>query len=65
MLSSTFDKTKLFAKKCSKNSNLDDSGMPLLYVPSMTYLKLYNIHVTPEFVKKVITNLDWSKPKDI
>ena len=59
MLSSVSDKAKLFAKNCSKNSNLDDSDFPVF--PSSTILKLHSISVTPKMVKKVITNLDLSK----
>ena len=61
MLSSAFDKAKLFAKNLSKNSNFDDSGISLPALPSRTNLKLHNIYVTPKMVKKVITNLDSSK----
>ena len=57
MLSSVFDKAKLFAKNFSKNSNLDDSGISLPVFPSRTNLKLNNISVTPKMVKKVVTNL--------
>ena len=58
MLSSAFDKVKLFAENFSKNSDLDDSGIAL---PSRTNLKLHNISVTPEIAKNVIMNLDLSK----
>ena len=61
VLSSASDKAKLFAKKFSKNSNLDDSGISLLVFPSRTNLKLHNISITPKMVKKVIMNLDSSK----
>ena len=61
MLSSAFDKAKLFAKNLSKNSNFDDSGISLPALPSRTNLKLHNIYVTPKMVKKVIANLDSSK----
>ena len=61
VLSSAFDKAKLFAKNFSKNSNLDDSGISLPVFPSRTNLKLHNISITPKIVKKVITNLDSSK----
>ena len=61
VLSSAFDKAKLFAENFSKNSNLDDSGISLPVFPSRTNLKLHNISVTPKMVKKVITNLDLSK----
>ena len=61
MLSSASDKAKLFAKKFSKNSNLDDSGISLPVFPSRTNLKLHNISITTKMVEKVITNLDSSK----
>ena len=61
VLSSASDKAKLFAKKISKNSNLDDSGISLPVFPSRTNLKLHNISITPKMVRKVITNLDSSK----
>ena len=61
VLSSASDKAKLFAKNFSKNSDLDDSGISLPVFPSRTNLKLYNISITPEMVKKVITNHDSSK----
>ena len=60
MLSSAFEKAKLFAGNFFKNSNLDDSGISLPVFPSRTNLKLYNISVTPKMVKKVIMNLDLS-----
>ena len=61
VLSSAFDKAKLFAKTFSKNSNLDNSGISLPVFPSRTNLKLHNISVTRKMVKKVIMNLDLSK----
>ena len=61
MLSSAPDKTKLFAKNFSNNSNLDDLGISLPVFPSGTNLKLHNVSVTPKMVKKVIMNLDSSK----
>ena len=61
MLSSAFDKAKLFAENFSNNFNLDDSGIFLPVFPSRTHLKLHNISVTPKMVKKVIINLDLSK----
>ena len=61
MLSSTSDKAKLFAENFSKNSNIDASGISLPVFPSRTNLKLHNIPVTPEIVKKVIMNIDLSK----
>ena len=51
----------MFAKEFSKNSNLDDSGIYLPVFPSTTNVRLHNISITPEMVKKVITNLDSSK----
>ena len=56
MLSSASDKAKLFAKNFTKNS-----GISLPVFPSRTNLKLHNISVTPEMIKKVIMNLDSSK----
>ena len=43
LLSSAFDKAKLFAENFSKNSNLDDSVISLPGFPSRTNLKLHNI----------------------
>ena len=60
-MSSGSDKAKLFAGNFSKNSNLDDSAISLPVFPSRTNLKLHNISVTCEMVKKVIMNLDLSK----
>ena len=60
MLSSPSDKTNLFAKIFSKNSNVDDSSIFLPTFPSRTNLKLHNIHVTPKQVK-VIINFELSK----
>ena len=61
MLSFAFDKAKLFAENFSKNSNLDDSDIPISVFPSRTNLKLHNVSVTPKMVKKGITNFDFSK----
>ena len=61
MLSSAFDKAKLFPERFSKNSNLDDSGIFLPIFPSITNPKLHSISVTPKMVRKVIMNLDLSK----
>ena len=55
---SSYDKAKLCAKNFSKNSNLDDLGISWLVFPYRTNMKLHNISVTPNFVKKVITKLD-------
>ena len=45
------DKGKLFAKNLSKNSNLDDYGISLLFCSSKTNLKLHNISLTPRWLK--------------
>ena len=55
------DKAKLFAENFSKNPNVDDLGIFLPVFRSRTNLKLHNISVNPEMVKKVITKLDLSK----
>ena len=60
VLSSAYDKAKLFAENFSKNSNLNDSGISLPVFPSGTNLKC-NISVTPKMAKKVMMNLDLSK----
>ena len=52
VLHSASDKAKFFAKNFSKNSNLEDSGIFLLVLPSRTNLKLHNIHVFPSWLKK-------------
>ena len=52
VLSSASDKTKLFAEKFSKNSNLDDFGNSLPVFPSITNLKPHHIPVTPKMVKR-------------
>ena len=61
VLSSASDKAKFFAENFSENSNLDYSGISLLVFSSRTNLKLYNISITPNMVKKVIMNLHFSK----
>ena len=58
MFSSASDKAKLFAENFSVNSNLDDSDISLPVYPSRTNLKLHNISVTPQLVRKVVMNLD-------
>ena len=50
VLPSGFDKARLFAKKVSINSNLDDSCISLPVFPSRTNLKLHNISATPKMV---------------
>ena len=61
VLSSASDKAKFFGENFSENSNLDYSGISLLVFSSRTNLKLYNISITPNMVKKVIMNLHFSK----
>ena len=61
LLSSASDKAKLFAKKFSKNSNLDGSGISLPVCTSRTNLKLHNISVISNMVKKVARNLNSSQ----
>ena len=61
LLFSAYDKAKLYAKNILKDSNLDDLGISLPVFLSRTNLKLHNVSVTPEMVKKVIINLDSSK----
>ena len=60
MLSSAPDRAKLFTKNFSKNSNLDDSEIFLPVFLYRTYLKLH-IFVPPKMVKKIITDLDFSR----
>ena len=64
LLSSAFDKAKLFAENFSNNSDLDDSGISSPVFPCRTNLKLREISVPPKMVKKVIMNLDLSKASD-
>ena len=47
VLSSVYDKAKLFDENFSMNSNLDNSGISLPVFFSRTNLKLHNISVTP------------------
>ena len=61
VLSSISDKTKLFVKNVSNDSNLDDSGIFLPAVPSRTNLEMHYSSITLKMVKKVITNRDSSK----
>ena len=56
MLPSASDKAKLFAIDFSKNSNLEDSVIPLPDFPSRTNLKLCNFFVTAKIVKKFLIN---------
>ena len=64
MLFSVSDKSRLFVKNFSKNSNFDDSGISLPVFSSRTNLKLHDISVTLKMVKKVIMSLDLSKTSD-
>ena len=61
VLSSVSDKAKLFAENFYRNSNLDNLGISLPVFPPGTTLKLHNVFVTPNMVKKAIMNLDLSK----
>ena len=61
VLSSATDKVKLFDKNFFNNSNLENSGIPLLDFSSRTNLKLHNIYVIPKMVNKVIMNLNSSR----
>ena len=54
-------KQNCLPKTFSKNSNLDDSGISLLGFPFRTNLKLHILPVTPKLVKKITTNLGFSK----
>ena len=63
MLSSASDKTKLSAKNISKNYILDGTNLEAS-ISSRFNVKLHNISLTPEIVKKVITELDSSKWSD-
>ena len=58
VLSSAFDKAKLFAEDFSKNSNIDDSGISLPVFSPRSNLKLHNISVASKMVNEVIMNLD-------
>ena len=60
-MSSTSNKSKLFAKDFARKSNLDDSGISLYFFLTRTDLKLHNKSVTHQLVKKVIINLGLSK----
>ena len=58
VMSSASDKANLFAKNFSKNSHLEEPGIPLCAFPSRTNLKLHNTSVTPQVFKKMIMNFD-------
>ena len=57
LLYSTVQRCCLLHKNFFENSNLDDSDISLPDFPSGTNLKPH-LSVTPNMVKKVITNLD-------
>ena len=61
VMSSASGKAKLFAKNFSRNYNLDDSRISLPVFSSRTNLKLHNIPVSSQLIKKVTTNLDLLK----
>ena len=54
-------KQNCFAENFSLNSNLDDSHISSPVFLFRTNLKLHNISVTPNMVRKVVMNLDLSK----
>ena len=56
-MSSASNQAKPFAELFFKDSNLDDSGKELPYFPSRAKLKLDNITVYPEMIKKIIPDL--------
>ena len=58
---SASDKAKLFARNFSRNSVFVNAGISLPVFPCRTNLKSHDISVTPNLVKKVITNLNLSK----
>ena len=58
VMSSASGKAKLFAKNFSRNYNLDDSRISLPVFSSRTNLKLHNIPISSQLIKKVTTNLD-------
>ena len=61
VLSSTSDKTKLYAEIFSKNCTLNCLDISLSVFPSRIDLNLQSISVAPKLDKKVINNLDSSK----
>ena len=61
VLSSTLEKIKMFAEIFSKNPNLDDLGMYLPVFSFRIIMRLHNVPVTIDLVKKVIIDLDFSK----
>ena len=61
VLSSTLEKIKMIAEIFSKNPNLDDLGMNLPVFSFRINMRLHNVPVTLDLVKKVIIDLDFSK----
>ena len=61
VLSSSVDKSNLFAKNFSSNSNLDDLGHPLPDYPSKTDSSLSNFTVSAKEVASLISGLDSTK----
>ena len=61
LLSSEFDKAKLFTKYFFMNNNLDNSGISLTVFSSRTNVTLHTIFVTPKMIKKVMTSLNLSQ----
>ena len=61
LLSSEFDKAKLFTKNFFMNYSLDNSGISLTVFSSRTNVTLHTISVTTKMVKKVITSLSLSQ----
>ena len=61
LLPSASDKLKLITKIFCRNSSCHNSVISLPVFPSRSNLKLHNIFITPEMVKKVIMNLDSKK----
>ena len=62
VLSSAFDKAKLFAKNFPKNSNLDDLGISSPIFAARTNRGLHML--TPKITKKVLRKFDSSKVSD-
>ena len=52
---------KKIAENVSKNSNIDGSSISSPPSLSRTYLKVYNIFVTLNLIKKVLSNIDFLK----
>ena len=61
LLSSEFDKAKLFTENFFMNYSLDNSGISLTVFSSRTNVTLHTTSVTTKMVKKVITSLSLSQ----